>query len=254
MSGKAELNAVFARKIAHRGFHDSRSGVIENTSAAFSAALAGGYGMECDIQPSADGEAMVFHDFTLDRLTHTQGRVDRLNATDLKAVRFRQGSGAMQSLDDLLTQISGREPLVIELKSRFDGNTRIATRVAALVADYAGPLVLKSFDPAMIVALRDAGVKQPLGVVGMGIISYEYPDFGVLTAGQKHELANLLHFGQSRPDFLSWHHGDLASAVPYLCRTGIGMPLMSWTIRSQADADLARPHIDQIVFEGFSPA
>ena len=65
-----------ARPIAHRGLHDAASGVIENTASAFRAAIAGGYGIECDLQISADGEAMVHHDDALGRLTDGTGRLD----------------------------------------------------------------------------------------------------------------------------------------------------------------------------------
>jgi glycerophosphoryl diester phosphodiesterase len=246
------LAAVFAVPVAHRGLHDAAQGVIENTRSAFAAALRGGFGMECDIQASADGEAMVFHDYTLDRLTHSAGRVDKLNADQLRHVEFKNCADRMQSLGELLMQVEGRKPLVVEVKSGFDGNTAICTRIAALVHDYAGPLVLKSFDPAMICALRSAGVKQPLGIVAMS--QYEYPDYTRLSASEKHALANLLHFSETRPDFLSWNHKDLPSAAPFLCRSQLGLPVMSWTIRSAEEAAHARPHIDQIVFENFRPA
>ncbi|MGL5446875.1 MAG: glycerophosphodiester phosphodiesterase family protein [Rhabdaerophilum sp.] len=246
------LAAVFAVPIAHRGLHNAAQGVIENTRSAFAAALQGGFGMECDIQASADGEAMVFHDYTLDRLTHSIGRVDAMSADTLRHVEFRACSDRIQSLGELLMQIEGRQPLVVEVKSGFDGNTAICTRIAALVRDYSGPLVLKSFDAAMIGALRAAGVKQPLGIVGMG--QYEYPDYARLSATEKHALANLLHFSASKPDFLSWNHKDLPCAAPYLCRSQLGLPVMGWTIRSTEDAAQAQPHIDQIVFEGFVPS
>jgi len=68
---------IAARPVAHRGLHDAKAGVIENTAAAFQAAVDGGYAMECDVQISADGEAMVFHDDTLDRLMQDSGRPRR---------------------------------------------------------------------------------------------------------------------------------------------------------------------------------
>ncbi|MCA3628873.1 MAG: glycerophosphodiester phosphodiesterase [Methylobacterium sp.] len=246
-----QLEAVFARPIAHRGLHDAAAGVIENTRSAFAAALHGGFGMECDLQISADGEAMVFHDFTLDRLTGSTGRVDQMTADQLRHVSFKASSDRIQSLAELLMQVEGREALVVEVKSRFDGNTTICSRIAALLKAYSGPLVAKSFDPAMIKALRAAGVTQPLGLVAMS--AYEYPDYAGLSPIEKHALANLLHFSETRPDFLSWKHQDLPSAAPYLCRSQLGLPVMGWTIRSAEEAARARPHIDQIVFEGFTP-
>lgn len=248
---RPELAAIFARPIAHRGLHDRNQGRIENAPAAFAAAIEAGFGIECDLQLSADGEAMVFHDFVLDRLTLEEGPVEAWPAAKLRAVALRESHDRIGTLADLLAQVAGRVPLVVEVKSRHDGKTSIAPRVADLVAGYAGPLVLKSFDPAMIVALRALGVKQPLGIVGMS--NYDYPDYARLSAAEKHALANLLHYEATRPDFLSWHHRDLPSAVPHLCRVALGLPVMSWTIRSAAEAARARPHLDQIVFEGYRP-
>lgn len=246
------LKRVIARPIAHRGLHDRARGIIENTAEAFAAALAGGFGMECDIQASLDGEAMVFHDHTLDRLTLGNGPIITQTATTLTSLAFRDSSTHMGTLDDLLRQVAGREALVVEVKSRFDGDTAITRRIAECVRDYAGPLVLKSFDPAMIIALRDAGVRQPLGIVAMA--DYVGGEFAHLSSDEQRSLANLLHFAETRPDFLSWRHADLPSAAPYLCRTQLGLPVMSWTIRSPLDAARAAPHIDQMVFEGFLPA
>ena len=75
MAGKPDLGWLVARPIAHRGLHDIAAGVIENSASAAEAAIAGNFGIECDVQLSADGQAVVFHDFVLDRLTGEKGRV-----------------------------------------------------------------------------------------------------------------------------------------------------------------------------------
>jgi hypothetical protein len=67
-------------------------------------------------------------------------------------------------------------------------------------------------------------------------------------------MANLLHWPDTRPDFLSWRVGDLPAAAPFLARQLAGVPVMAWTVRDQATADRARREADQIVFEGFAPA
>ena len=64
-----------ARPIAHRGLHDRAASRPENTLAAARAAVAGGFAIECDVQLSADGEAMVFHDAALGRLTEAREAV-----------------------------------------------------------------------------------------------------------------------------------------------------------------------------------
>ena len=83
------LDWLTARPIAHRGLHDAAAGVIENTASAFAAAIAGGYGIECDLQISADGEAMVHHDDALGRLTEGSGRLADMTAAELKAVALQ---------------------------------------------------------------------------------------------------------------------------------------------------------------------
>ena len=82
---------------------------------------------------------------------------------------------------------------------------------------------------------------------------YEHPDYAHMTGIQKHGLANLLHYNETKPDFISWRVRDLPSAAPYLCRSAIGLPLMTWTVRSMEDRMKAATHADQMVFEGFVP-
>ncbi len=165
---RRELNApdwLTARPIAHRGLHSKRPGLIENTPAAAAAAVAKNYAIECDVQRSEEGEAVVFHDFTLDRLTLSQGRVDALTAHALGQLAYRECEDKIASLSQFLAAIGGRVPAVIEIKSRYDGDMRLAERALSIVSAYSGPACLKSFDPAILVHLRKAGAACPLGLV-----------------------------------------------------------------------------------------
>ena len=246
------LNWLTARPIAHRGLHDVSAGVIENSVGAAEAAIAGGFGIECDVQLSADGEAMVFHDFVLDRLTGETGAVRERQASALAGTALKGSTDTVPTLAGFLDRIAGRVPLVIEIKSRFDGDMALARRAAEVVSGHAGqPIVFKSFDPAIVIALRELAPAVPRGIVGMS--AYEYGDYAKLDAGQKRSLANLLHYGESRPDFISWKVADLETAVPFLCRNAIGLPVMSWTVRNADERKAAAAHADQMVFEGFRP-
>src|SRR4051812_49154366 len=91
----SNLDWLTARPIAHRGLHDARAGRVENTPSAFAAAIAAGYGIECDLQLSVDGEAMVHHDERLGRLTDGDARLDTMTAADLKQVAFRGSADRM---------------------------------------------------------------------------------------------------------------------------------------------------------------
>ena len=98
--------------------------MIENTASAFRAAIAGGFAIETDVQITADGEAMVHHDFALGRLTLGSRQLAAMTAAGLKDVPFKDTADRMMTLGELCDFAGGRVPLVIELKSRFDGNLR----------------------------------------------------------------------------------------------------------------------------------
>ncbi len=154
-----------ARPIAHRGLHDASAGVIENTASAFAAAIAGGYGIETDLQISADGEAMVHHDDALGRLTEGSGRLADMTAAEIKTVRFKATTDRILTLGELCDLVAGRAPLVLELKSHFDGDRRLAQRAADVLADYAGPVAVMSFDPAVIEVVRWIAPHLTRGIV-----------------------------------------------------------------------------------------
>src|SRR5215468_4625663 len=164
-SPMARFEWLTARPIAHRGLHDASNGVIENTGAAFSAAIAAGYGIEADLQISADGEAMVHHDDVLGRLTDASGRLAEMSAAQIKAVHFKAGSGRVLTLAELCDLVAGRSTLLLELKSHFDGDTRLVERAIEVLANYRGPVALMSFDPALIEFLRNEASSLPRGIV-----------------------------------------------------------------------------------------
>jgi glycerophosphoryl diester phosphodiesterase len=240
-----------ARPIAHRGLHNAGSGIMENTTSAAKAAIDHGFAIECDVQLTQDHQAVVFHDFDLDRLTTGTGAVAARSAAELANIPMKGTMDRIPLLQDFLALLAGRVPLILEVKSAFDGNMALTEQVAQVVQAYDGPVALKSFDPAVIIALRQMTPNHPRGIVAMN--DYSYPDYAGQSLVQKHAMANLLHFDESRPDFISWRVRDLPSAAPYLCRTGLGLPVMTWTVRSEEDRAMANAHADQMVFEGFVP-
>jgi glycerophosphoryl diester phosphodiesterase len=237
-----------ARPIAHRGLHDGAS-AIENTTSAFQAAIDGGYGIETDAQITSDGEAMVHHDFALGRLTLGSRQLAAMTAAGLKEVPFKATSDRMMTLGELCAFVGGRVPLLIELKSRFDADLRLAKRAAEVVKTYPGPAALMSFDPAPIAALREFAPEIPRGIVAERY--YEHSEWHDLSASQKRSLAFLLHLPRSRPHFVAYHVKDLPSPGPWIARHILGLPLLTWTVRSEDDRQRARKRADQMIFEGF---
>lgn len=241
---------LVARPIAHRGLHDREAGLIENSASAAEAAIAAGCAIECDVQDSADGEAMVFHDATLERLTGERGPLRERRAADLARIRLAGSQDTILALPDFLDRIGGRTPLIIEVKSRFDGSTALCRRVAEICRGRDAGIALKSFDPEIVAALRDLAPHRPRGIVAAN--SYESDDYGGLSGEQKHGMANLLHIERTAPDFVSWRVRDLPCAAPFLARR-LGLPLITWTVRNAEERRRAADWADQMVFEGFRP-
>jgi glycerophosphoryl diester phosphodiesterase len=245
------LEWLTARPIAHRGLHDGANGIIENTASAFKAAIAGNYAIECDLQVTADGEAMVHHDGTLGRLTEGSGRLDAMSAAALRQVRHKATSDRILTLGELCDLVSGRATLVIELKSRFDGEVDLVRRAAAVLGSYAGPAALMSFDPAQIAALRRTAPKLPRGIVAES--RSRHKNQSPLVSQARNALAYSRRALVARPQFLAYAVSDLPATIPFVARTMLGLPLLTWTVRTGADRKHAARWADQMIFEGFRP-
>jgi len=237
-----------ARPIAHRGLHGGA--IIENTLEAADAAASANYAIECDIQLTADGEPVVFHDDTLDRLTVAAGPLRSRTLADLKSIAYRDTAGRIPTLKEFLARVAGRTPLLIELKSDWDGDTRIAERAAAILAGYSGPFALMSFDPWLVRALRLLDPALPRGIVAER--RYDDPSWR-LSPAQKFTLSHFTHIGQTRPHFIAYWVRDLPALAPLFARNILGMPLLTWTVRTEAERARAARWADQMIFEGFRP-
>ena len=247
MSG---LDWLIARPVAHRGLHDASGGVIENTPSAFAAAVAGNYAIECDLQITADGEAMVHHDDTLGRLTDGSGRLDAMTAAALKGTAFRATADRMITVGEMCDLVAGRVPLVIELKSHHDGDRRLVARAAEVLSHYAGPAALMSFDPTQIAALREIVPSLPRGLVAE---RHPWREGDNLSTGITRALAYVPNALRTRLQFLAYGVKDLPGAIPFAARNLMGLPLLTWTVRSEADCQRAARWADQMIFEGFRP-
>ena len=235
-----------ARPIAHRGLHDAAAGVIENTPSAFRAAIDAGYGIECDVQISADGEAMVHHDDALGRLTEGDAPLAATTAEALRRVRFKVTADPMIALGDLCDLVAGRVALVVELKSRFDGDLRVAQRAAEVLQAYKGHAAVMSFDPALVATARRAVPGLPRGLVAMRRADDD-PAARMTTAAYARALVS------ARPQFLAYRVADLDTLPPRLARSLLRWPLLTWTVRTPEDRARAARCADQMIFEGFRP-
>ncbi|MBB5751067.1 glycerophosphodiester phosphodiesterase family protein [Prosthecomicrobium pneumaticum] len=240
-----------ARPIAHRGYHDAAAGRVENTLGAAAAAAERGFSIEVDLQRTADGEVVVFHDDTVDRLMHGSGRVDTMTLAELRALRFRDGVERIPTLAELFALVAGAVPLVLELKSLFDGDRRLEAAVAPILAAYRGPAVVMSFDPDSMRAM-----KRLLPGIPRGLVADAYrkgPDWDFLSPPRRFALRHLLAAPAVQPAFVSYAIDDLPTFETRLLEAWFGVGLITWTVRTRAQREKAKAVGAQITFEGFDP-
>lgn len=245
--------ATFLRPIAHRGLHNAKRGIIENTGPAFEAAIAKGYGIECDVRPAADGLPVVFHDEALSRLVAGRGPVAKVTERQLQSLRHRVGGAPILTFDDLLELVSGRVPLLVEIKSEWHPPQKsFLGKLAATASSYRGPIALMSFDPAVMSVIRALAPKLP-----RGIISGTYIGSGwwsrKISVKRGAALRDLLESGPVAPDFYAYDVNALPTPVTEYARLVQDLPLFTWTVRTAKQRRIAASSADAMIFEGFEP-
>ena len=221
---------------AHRGFHGR--GRIENSRAAFEAAIAKGHGIELDVQASADGFPFVFHDYELDRLTDEKGRVDARSAAELRSIRLRGSDETIPELSEVLALVASRVPLLIEVKAPDRNVAQLCLAVLRALEGYRGPVGIMSFNPEVS---RWFAAHAPR--VTRGLVVTESSRRRV-----RGPIERLIALWRARPDFLAYDVRDLPSRFARRAR-GRGVPVFTWTVRNAKQAKTARANADQIIYE-----
>lgn len=227
---------------AHRGLHGP--GVPENSPTAFAYAIAAGVGIECDIQRSADNRAMVFHDWDLARLTGEGGPTDGRTASRLAQLTLLGGTDSIPTLAQVLEQVAGQVPLLIEIKSKAERQPAPACLAVRRELDgYTGPHAVMSFDPRVS---RWFATHSPRTL--RGLVVTEEGKKGWHGAWQRH--AALWH---AKPQFLAYDVRDLPSAFAAAQRAR-GFPVLTWTVRDVEGRAAAAAHADAPIaeHEGFA--
>lgn len=226
------------RTFAHRGLHGP--GLAENSPAAFAAAIGRGIGIECDVQRTADGQAVVFHDWTLDRLTRRMGLVRALHSAELRKVRLKEGADTIPDLPQVLAQVAGQVPLLIEVKSSRDLPVEpLCQPVRDALTGYRGDVGVMSFDPRVVRWFRTHAPQ-----VVRGLVVTEEGHRGLSGRLGRHWALWL-----GLPEFLAYDIRDLPGRFPARQRRR-GLPLLTWTVRDPDLMDRALHHADSPIAEG----
>lgn len=239
--------------LAHRALHDVARGVAENSTAAIRDAVTAGYGIEVDVQLTADGAAAVFHDTTLDRLTAQSGMVKGCAMNELSRIPLSGGGGTIPSLPECLAIVDGRVPVLIEVKDQ-DGQLGadvgpLEAAVADALTDYAGPVAVMSFNPYSVAALARLAPSVPRGLVTCAFSAEGWPTVPEETRLRLAGIPDAEPFGAA---FVS-HDATNLDAPRIRELKASGLAVLCWTVRS-ADAERAARRVaDNVTFEGYRP-
>lgn len=241
----------FARPFAHRGLHDRGRRRIENSRAAVKAAVDAGYGIEVDVQLTRDGQAVVFHDDHLGRLTGQDGAPRDFDLAELTRIRLRDSDESVPPLDEILA-LAGDSPVLVEIKDQTGqmGPTdrRLETAVARALAGRCGPVAVMSFNPHCMAAMQTLAPAIPRGLVTCAF----GPDWD-LPAPRRDTLRTISDYDAVGACFISHEQDDL-HAQPVQDLRSRGALINCWTIRDPSEEIRARKLADTITFEGYRPA
>lgn len=246
--------AFVTTPLAHRAYHDRAAGRPENSIPAIRAAVDMGYGIEIDLQMSSDGQAMVFHDYDLARLTGETGAIQQRSAAQLGQIQLTGGDAGctIPTLQQVLQQVKGQVPLLIEIKDQDGalgaGIGRLETATAKALTGYDGPIAVMSFNPNSVRVMAGLAPDVPRGLT---TCSFAPKDWPLVPQGTRNRLRDIPDFDSVKASFISHEAADLTRPrVTALAQQGV--PILCWTIRSLTAEKAARRHADSITFEGYA--
>ena len=247
--GRGRMAAWRGRAFAHRGLHDAKKGVVENTLPAFEAACEKGFGIELDIQFTRDMRAVVFHDDDLSRLTGDGRKVCEVTLEELRALPLGGVRTARApTLAEALQQIDGRAPLLIELKNG-SANERLCRALMEQLRSYRGEYIVESFSPLIVRWFKKHAPEIPRGQLVCAAKGYR----GAVGKAGGFILSNLLFNVLGRPDFIAYDVNEPRFLAPRVQRALFKTPMAAWTVRTMPVAALVETRGEMCIFEQIRP-
>ncbi len=235
-----ELELLLAKPITHRGFHDASKQNYENSFSAFQAAIDAGFGIECDLQVTADREIVVFHDPDLDRMTTEKGPVRHRKLDDLCKLDLLGSKDKIHSLDEHLELTGGQVPLLLEFKGITGEDNGMVKAAAKSLKAYKGPVAIMSFNHWIARQFAELIPDRPRGLTAMGGDNFQTFHTNAMN---EHDL-----------HFVSYRVHDLPCKFITSMNEQSDKSVITWTVRTEEDSDLSYANADQITFEGYDPS
>lgn len=228
--------------IAHRGLHNEL--VPENSLASFENAIKHGYAIEIDVRPLSDGTVVVFHDETLGRMTGADGFISNYSYDDIKSLRLLKTNERIPTLEEVLSFVDGRTPILIEIKNM--GKVGFEKNVWKAISKYKGEYAIQSFNPYSLEWFK---LNAPHVKRGQ-LASFFKGELSINFAKRFALKRMLLNKKVSEPNFISYKAEDLPNKYVKKYKE---MPVIAWCIRNEEAFNKVKKHCDNIIFENIDP-
>ncbi len=236
------LDKLMSFYYAHRGLHDGNVHTPENSLKAFALASQKGYGMELDVQLTADGEVVVFHDDDTKRMCGIDKKISQMDYAEIKSLKLVGTDEGIPLLSDMLKVVDGKTPLIVELKP-YNDHVKLCIATDKILADYNGDYCVESFNPLVVSWYRK---NRPNIIRGQLSCHFDEKDIRFFLVEQL--ITNVL----TRPNFIAYDHVGGGRLPVLICRKLFGCHTIAWTLKKPADLTVARQFFDGFIFEGFT--
>lgn len=226
---------------AHRGLHNDE--IPENSMSAFMMAAANDFAIEFDIHLTADGELVVFHDNTLERMCGVKATVEEKNLAELKQLFLKNTSEKIPTLKEVLTAIDGRVPIMVEFKCPLNDCEKLCIAADKLLSSYKGKYCIESFNP-----LIPAWYRRNRKNIMRGQLAMSSKGKGIIPHITNAFLLNFI----VRPDFVSYEQKNSRN-ISFKIQKLLGAFPVGWTFKSESELKAKRKAYNSYIFENFMP-
>lgn len=245
---RAEVQEFLNVFYAHRGLHDNKKGIPENSLAAFQEAIKFGYGIELDVLLTKDNVPVVVHDNNLKRLCGVNKKVSNSTYEEIFGLRLLDTNQHIPKLVDVLELVNNKVILLVELKTSVDIK-RNCSQIADVLDSYSGRYCVCSFNPFMMKWFRKNRNEVIRGQIATDFFKSKSKRNFISKCFSSFLLLNFI----SRPDYISYNIKYKDNLALRINKTLLNTPLFGWTIRTQGELDNVKNFFDSYIFENFLP-
>jgi glycerophosphoryl diester phosphodiesterase len=240
---KKRKNGVekFLTDYAHRGLHGGE--IPENSLSAFKKAIDEGVGIELDVQLSKDGVVMVFHDYTLKRMTGVEKLLSDLDFSELSKLTLLKTEEKIPTLEEVLSLVDGKVPLLVELKGE-NLDSSLCGKTAEVLKNYKGDFCIESFNPLLIKKMKSFLPDAFYGQLYTNVCrdKKKYSPLNIILSLMALNVV-------SRPDFIAYNKLDRNSFPVKLTTKFYKAYNFVWTTKTKEEFDTAKALGECPIFE-----